>query len=129
MKCRRIRAPSLSTANASGPAGDCISSTYAFTLSPLCFVDLILLIREAGPQVLRGVGAPRPPPFGEGADAPRVARVAKSLDSPPDPEVRGEERVGIAERAHRNIGGSPRPDPTQRQQPPLDLIAVRAGVE
>src|SRR5215216_5204141 len=95
----------------------------------LSFLFLILLIPKAGPQVLRGVGAPGSPPFCERCDAPPVARVAETADGLPDPEVRGKKRVGIAERPHRNVRSGPRPDPTQPQQPPFDLLTARAGVE
>src|SRR5215218_1752261 len=69
---------------------------------------LILVIPKAGPQVLRGVGAPGSPPLRDRRDAPPVARVAETADGLSDPEVRGKKRVGVAERAHRNVRSGPR---------------------
>src|SRR5919112_381959 len=82
----------------------------------LYFRSLILLITKAGPQVLRGVSAPGSPLFCERDDAPTIARVAEPEDGLPDPEVRGKKRIGVTERAHRNVRGGPRTYTPQLQQ-------------
>ena len=76
------------------------------------------MLHEAGPQVLRGVGARGPPPFCQGDDAPRTARGAEPFDGLSDPEIRGEERVGVAESPHRNVRSGPGSYPPQPLQPP-----------
>ena len=87
----------------------------SFASYHLTFLALIFPFFEARPKVLRGVGAPGSPSLGEGGHAPPVTRMAEPLDGLFDPEVRGEERVRIAERTHCDVGDGPRPDPTQPQ--------------
>src|SRR5215203_5845941 len=95
----------------------------------LSFLCLILLVTKAGPQVLRGVGAPGSPPFCERGDALPVVRVAEPADGLSDPEVRGKKRVGVSECPHRNVRSGPRTYPPQLQQPPFHLLTFRARVE
>ena len=72
------------------------------------------------PQVVHGVGAPRPPPFGgAGGEIERGERLTHA-------EVGVEEHVGIAEAAHHDVAGRPRPDAADGAQPLDHLGAVDA---
>ena len=81
------------------------------------------------PQVLNGVRPPGSPPFGERRGAGRIARLAEPRERAPDPEIRRQERVGVAKRPHGDVGGGPGPDPPERQEPSLCPSAVGAGIE
>jgi hypothetical protein len=82
-----------------------------------------------GPQVLDGVRPPGPPPFGERGDAGRIARLPEPRERAPDPEIRGQERVGVAQCPHRHVGDGPRADSTERHEPPSGLFPVGARVQ
>ena len=55
--------------------------------------------------------------------------MAEPYEGLPDPEIRGKKRVGVAERAHRNVRSGPRTYPAQLQQSPFDVLTLGARVE
>jgi len=67
--------------------------------------------------------------FGHRCGTARVARKPTRLESPPDPEIARQERVGISECAQADIGNRPRPDAFYGGQPLGDGVPVGAGIE
>ena len=55
--------------------------------------------------------------------------MTEALERVADAEVTSDERIGIAERAHRDVRGGPRADPREGEQCPLRGGAVGARVE
>ena len=85
--------------------------------------------REGRPEVVDGIGAPGTPALRERRDPPGVRRAALPDDGVPQRDVAGEEGIGIAEGAHRDVPGGPGADPPDREQAPEGLGAVGTGVE
>ena len=64
----------------------------------------------------RGVRSPGPPPLRTLPDRPHVVGKPQRFEPASHPEVTGRERVGVAQRAHRDVGGGPLPDAADRLQ-------------
>ena len=79
--------------------------------------------------MLDRVRPPGSPPFGERHGACRIARLAEPPERAPDPEIRRQERIGVAQSPHGDVGGSPGSDPLERHELPFDLFAVGTGIE
>jgi hypothetical protein len=47
----------------------------------------------------------------------------------PNPDISGEKRVRVAQRAHRNVGRRPWPDPGNVQQLAQHRRGIRAGIQ
>ena len=100
---RRVREPDLAQAGRGRPGASAGRSGCRRCARPSCGS---LRGREAGrrPHVVEGVRAPRAPALGVvGVDTERG-------EADPDPEVRGEEHVGVAEGPHADVAGRPRAD-------------------
>src|ERR1700732_1075766 len=80
---------------------------------------------EVSPEVMHGVGAPRPPALGQRrrprgpapGRSPASGRSAGSRGNGPEaaervehPRVSGQERVGVGQGAHPDVGRGPWPD-------------------
>src|ERR1700710_1795216 len=75
---------------------------------------------EGRPEVHEGVRAPRPPPPAQLLGV--FSRPAEVGERAADTDVGGKKDVGVAERAHRDVSGRPRPDAWQGQQVGSDLL-------
>ena len=84
---------------------------------------------EGAPEVHHRVGAPGPPALGQPGRSRRAAVAAEPLQRAAHALVAGREGVRVAERAHADVGGGPRPDAGDREQRLRGGRAVRARVQ
>src|ERR1700677_332223 len=84
---------------------------------------------EGGPQMLGGVGAPRPPPGAVLDECPLLRGQAQLRGGNPKAEVAGGKGVRISKAAHRDHFCGPGTDPRQGQQLSARAFPVAPGVQ
>src|SRR5205085_11980861 len=111
-----VIAPSCSTTRRS-PTGEGITVHMSVSFRS---------VEEGLPEMELGVGAPRPPSLGQGVSVRGVA--TELSQSVADPDVGGEEDVGMTEGAQRDVIGRPGADAGDRQQVAACAVTVGAAL-
>src|ERR1700722_3190922 len=129
-------APSRATI-VSGPIGlsatTCVRSAVRMTvllMSCSCLLgETVDVVVAGGPQVLDGVGPPRPPGGRARGEGSGSGGQPERRRGHADAEVGRDERIRVAERSHGDRLDRPGTEPGQPRQPEPGLVPVSADAE